>query len=64
MKKVKSVELWFRGEMDHRYCRGEGAMVMEKGGEREREREEHRGEYTRRTFPIAIGLENERGCIF
>lgn len=30
-KKVESVERWFRKETDHSYCRGEGAMVTEKG---------------------------------
>ena len=30
MKKARSVETWFRGEMDHGYCRGEGAIVAEK----------------------------------
>ena len=31
LKKVGSVETWFREEMDHGCCGGEGAMVMKKG---------------------------------
>lgn len=47
-KKVVNVEVCFRGETDSDCCRGEGAMVTEKG---EREKEKHTGECTRRTFP-------------
>ena len=47
-KKVGSMEMWLRGETHHRCCRGEGAMVMEKG---KKEREWSTQECTRRTFP-------------
>ena len=41
MKKVGSIETYFRGEMYHGYCGGERPVVAEKG-ERERERERER----------------------
>ena len=56
LKKVENVKIWFRGETDPGCCEGEGSMVAEKG-ERESTLENARGEY----FPIAIGLDNERG---
>ena len=31
LKKVGSTEMWYRGEMDHKCCRGEEAVVLEKG---------------------------------
>ena len=46
-KNIGRVETWFRGEMNHGYCRGEGAMVSEKG---EREREAQRRMYRMNIF--------------
>ena len=44
-KKVGSMETWFQGDKDLRYC---GGRVREKG---KKERGEHTGESTRKTFP-------------
>lgn len=30
-KKIEGVDMWFRGEMDLRYCRPEQTVVTEKG---------------------------------
>ena len=53
------METWFREEMDHAFCGGDRAKVMETD-ERERERNTQakaQGE----CFPKATGLKNERG---
>ena len=60
LRKVRSAEMWFGGEMDHQYCRGERALITERGEiDRERERD-HRGLHKKNT-PKAIGWKNERG---
>lgn len=56
MTKVGGVETWFRGETDCECCRGEGALVAEKGengvgGWTERERREHMGTQKENTSP-------------
>ena len=56
LKKVGSTEMWFRGEMDHRCCRGEEAVVLEKGERKRSTQGNTKGE----CFPKAIGLENKR----
>ena len=50
-KKVGSAEMWFRRETDPGFCGEEGAMVAEKSTQNSQGK----------CFPIAIGLENERG---
>lgn len=30
MKKIGNTEMWFRGEMDHRFCGREGTVVLKK----------------------------------
>ena len=45
LKKVGSVEMWFRRETGHGYYGGEGSMVIEKG-----EKEEHTEECRRGMF--------------
>ena len=62
LKKVVSVEVLFRGEMDCRCCRGEGTVVMRQKGERERE--VCTGECTRRMFPQSYWLRKQKGLNF
>lgn len=49
---VESAETWFRGEKDHGYHGGVGAMVTEKG-KRERSTQKNA---QRESFPIATGF--------
>ena len=56
MKKVGSVEMWFRGEIDPGCYRGEAAVVTEKGESQRSTQGNTQGE----CFPLTIGLENER----
>ena len=56
MKKVGNMEIWFRGETNCGCCRGEGAMVTEKG-ERERSTQ---GNAQREHYSKATDLKNER----
>lgn len=57
LRRVGSAETWFRGETDHRFCRGEAAKVTKKD-EKDRSTQ---GELTRRMFPKTIGLGNKKG---
>ena len=57
MEKVGSVEMWFRGETDCRYCGREKPVVSEKGGQSTQRNVQ--GEY----FLKAIGLEKVGECL-
>ena len=48
MEEGRKAEMWFGGEWDCWYYRGEGTLVMEKG---ERERGAHRGMHKKNTSP-------------
>lgn len=51
LKKVGSVETWFRGERDCQCCGGEEEVVTEKGT---RERGTHRGMYKKNVSPRSL----------
>ena len=46
MKKVENVGTCFMGEIDHWFCRGEGAMAIDKG-----ERGTHKGTHKEKVSP-------------
>ena len=57
MQKVRGAEMWFGGETDGKCCRGEGALVAEKGEREWSTQGITQGKY----FPNASGWEIKRG---
>ena len=62
MWKVGGIEMWFTGEMDHRCCGVEGALVVEKG-----ERDRSTWENAQREYfpkPLAWKMKGAEFCEF
>lgn len=64
MKKGGSAEMQFREEIYHRCCKGQGGIIVEKGGREESgEERSTQGNAEGKFFPTVISLECKKGCI-